>query len=198
MKSLSINFWCMNLFIIVIVSFFTISCEKDIPTDPQVVTEAASADPVTNRYLMPKGFGEKSEAEQATIIEKLSIEEVEELKENLKVALYLKEIGKYEAIYQDLKEGQTFLEPELGDNLSKRELRELTIFTPSLTSLDQMFKGRICTTWWHYYTWMGSGSDCLNLACCACCEWKARWRSCWTILDGSYVEENRKYWNMCW
>ncbi|BDS14444.1 hypothetical protein [Aureispira anguillae] len=198
MKSLRSKFLFFGLFLVIALAALVISCEKEPPL-PSEVTQNHQTSKVTLRhYLLPKGFGEKTLESQASIIEGLNSSDEKKFEKNLVIALYLKKIGKYDAINNKLKNGQTFLTPSLKQYLSASEITELARFSKNSLQIEETIKSRgACTPWWHYYYWNSNGPNCLNPATMWCCEWKGRWRSCWDF-NGSYVQREHKYWNTCW
>lgn len=138
----SIIFGLLALFIFSIV---IISCQQELLTDTDLLTEdliASSTDDdmaKADAYILPKGFENKSSDEVISYVNDLSESELEKLAENYRIKTFLGTENLYKTIYNQLKAGELFTDINLSEKLTPEELQRLNNF-----SLNDVVSSRHC------------------------------------------------------
>jgi len=109
-------------------SVFVISCQQEVITEDLIESTSDNLAKV-DTYVLPKGFEDQSSGEIISYVNDLSDSELEKLAENYRIKTFLDTEGLYETIYDELEDGQLFMDIDLSKQLTPEQLQHLNNFS---------------------------------------------------------------------
>lgn len=182
-------------------AFFLISCNKDTSSIEEIETEdsiqfysdysnTSESVEMADIMLFPKGVSDKGADEVMSYLVNLSDELSEELKDNNRIAEYLKSIGIYDSVYSKLENGQVFSDIEMDQILTNNQQIDLHNFDlKNASEFRQSWKWRRCFRGpsffctnrnWLLQTAYNSTGDSGILCRSKCVGKKKKWKYFWS------------------